>query len=408
MLVRIIADDLSGAADCSASFASEAGTMPVFLGNAPWGMNRYAVDTDSRAKDALAASLVCSRAMRLATAAQDDALIFKKIDSTLRGHIGIELSASLDAWPVLDGVVVSPAFPGQGRTLRHGKLFLDGCPSPEGAPSDLMEMLRKAGLRPALLGNAEVDRVSLARQIAEALRAGARAVVVDADSGDSLSRVAQAIAQLAPLRVLVAGSAGLARALAAHSQTSHGEGTSTSPGANAQTGPVVGVVGSFSAAAVAQVDGLADGAAEVIHCDPGQWLHRPSVDSRSRAIDRAEMQMAAGRNVVFAIRGAPTVQASHVLIRSIAATVAPLLQRAATLVLTGGDTARAVLECLGVQRLDVFGEFEPGISVSRCSSLPQTRIVIKAGAFGDPSTLRRVFAHFGANRQASREHKLHA
>lgn len=408
MRIRIIADDLSGAADCAAAFAEAAGgELPVYLNEVPAGTTRFAVDTDSRAKDAGAASLATSRAMASATSAHDDALVFKKIDSTLRGHVGAELAAALEAGSGFEGVVVSPAFPEQNRALRQGKLYLDGHAFPPAQPASLVDILAKTGLHPALLNNADCDGPGLHQRIADALRRGARAVVVDAGSAEDLARIAMAVDLLAPTRVLVAGSAGLARALANRivkpSQSTLGDIC----GPHRRQGPVIAVVGSFSAASISQVRNLADhGCAEVVRCDAAQWLNATAPGPRVDALRRAETQIAAGRNVVFAISGAPATHASRTLIQSIAATVVPLLQRASALVLTGGDTARAVLDGLGVQRLDVIGEFEPGISIGRVASIPGMRIFIKAGAFGDEMALRRVFEHLQTHRPANRNQEL--
>ena len=55
--------------------------------------------------------------------------------------------------------------------------------------------------------------------------------------------------------------------------------------------------------------------------------------------------------------------------------------------MTGGATARAVLEQLGVASLDLVAEPEPGIAVARTGA---QHVVTKAGAFGDAKTLVRT------------------
>ena len=85
-------------------------------------------------------------------------LVYKKIDSTLRGHVGAELQAALAAAPLFAGAIVAPAFPEQGRTLSGGRLRVQGRPADElGHPGDLMGMLDAAGLRPALLSQPQQD-----------------------------------------------------------------------------------------------------------------------------------------------------------------------------------------------------------------------------------------------------------
>ena len=47
-----------------------------------------------------------------------------------------------------------------------------------------------------------------------------------------------------------------------------------------------------------------------------------------------------------------------------------------------------------VEHLEVLGEFEPGISISRPAGRQGPDIYVKAGAFGDEMALHRVFEHF--------------
>lgn len=74
---------------------------------------------------------------------------------------------------------------------------------------------------------------------------------------------------------------------------------------------------------------------------------------------------------------------------ALAATVARSAHRFGGLVLTGGETARAVLDALGVDSVRVHGNVEPGVVLS---SHPDHRpvFVTKAGAFGDAGTLART------------------
>ena len=57
--------------------------------------------------------------------------------------------------------------------------------------------------------------------------------------------------------------------------------------------------------------------------------------------------------------------------------------RPATVVATGGDTVEAILDALGIDALDVLGEFRPGIPVSRAGvERLDLTLVSKAGGFG--------------------------
>jgi 4-hydroxythreonine-4-phosphate dehydrogenase len=57
------------------------------------------------------------------------------------------------------------------------------------------------------------------------------------------------------------------------------------------------------------------------------------------------------------------------------------------LLLTGGETARAVLLAIGVNGFIVLGELAPGVVLGTLPTLGGLPVVTKAGAFGDQTTL---------------------
>src|SRR5262249_16977390 len=122
MRTMLIADDLTGACDAGATFAGR-GPVPVFIApalpGAEWSV--AFVDTESRGlSPADASNLVRATVNRVGELA--GSLLFKKIDSTLRGPVGAELDALLDT----SGrrmALVCPAFPGQRRTVVDGTLL---------------------------------------------------------------------------------------------------------------------------------------------------------------------------------------------------------------------------------------------------------------------------------------------
>jgi 4-hydroxythreonine-4-phosphate dehydrogenase len=71
--------------------------------------------------------------------------------------------------------------------------------------------------------------------------------------------------------------------------------------------------------------------------------------------------------------------------------VAPVADAYDALFLSGGETARAVLDRLGVRALDVEGETEPGTVVSTRAG--GSRVVTRPGSFGAPDSLVRVATH---------------
>lgn len=120
--VLILADDLTGAQDSAAPFAAKGAAVTVTLTEAAFhgAMRDPSVQIISHATGTreLPADQAHSIVLRLAPAiAGFDGLIFKKIDSRMKGNIAAELSAL----PVAGKLALcSPAIPRLGRLVRGG------------------------------------------------------------------------------------------------------------------------------------------------------------------------------------------------------------------------------------------------------------------------------------------------
>ena len=123
----VLADDLTGAMDTGVAFA-RAGLRTVVSFGVPPGTSPdvLVVTTDSRAEG----PLVAVRKVKQAARSLAGRYVYKKIDSTLRGNVGVEIRAALETLN-LARAVVSPAFPGSGRTVLGGRLLVNGKPLEE-------------------------------------------------------------------------------------------------------------------------------------------------------------------------------------------------------------------------------------------------------------------------------------
>ncbi|OYV32079.1 MAG: hypothetical protein B7Z81_13315, partial [Acidocella sp. 20-61-6] len=222
--ILIVADDLSGAADCAIACA-EAGLASFValegVAAAMPGVQALAVDTDSRRLNAAQAAEVTAATLRR-HAGVATKLIYKKIDSTLRGNIAVEIAAGLAVLrrkteqPVC--AIVAPAFPKAGRTTQDGHLLVHGVPVEatelwrnEGIAGRgfLHEMLASAGLRVAAIGLAAIRDPDTLAQALLAARRDHDALVCDAQTDADLAAIARAGIGLGPA-TFWAGSAGLA------------------------------------------------------------------------------------------------------------------------------------------------------------------------------------------------------
>ena len=126
----ILADDLTGAADCAAQALRHGLTAAVALRpDTAVAADVLALDLDTRQGGAQAAYAATR------DAAEGAPLLYVKLDSLLRGHIGAALDGALDGAGA-ETAVVAPAFPGQGRTTVGGRQLVDGV-----EVGDLLEVL---------------------------------------------------------------------------------------------------------------------------------------------------------------------------------------------------------------------------------------------------------------------------
>lgn len=347
--IGIVSDDLTGAADAAAPFADRGLTVSVALTVDPTpapDVDVLAVVTDSRWQAAPQAGHAV-RAAVIGLRAWDPAMLFVKIDSTLRGRVRQDVSVALDAWGA-GCAIATPAFPAQGRVVRGGSLEVHGRPV--------------------------VDRV------ADCFPPGVR--VVDAASGEELLDVARNIVGRGAVAV---GSGGLARALAEVLVLPE----PPAPGRPMSTRPrgVLIVVGTPHPVTRGQCEALLEGGA------------LPVVVSRSAPppVAAAVAALAEGRRVLLSCDPGAAVEADSAaavaLAEETAGTVRTIVERApeAALVLTGGATALAVATALGATELRLRREVSEGLPLGELvTGSRRVPVVTKSGGFGDRDALTRA------------------
>jgi uncharacterized protein YgbK (DUF1537 family) len=207
--VVIVADDLTGACDAAAPFAARGARCIVqFSTSCATDFSLSAITAFSTESRDLDEPEIHRRMEGIARAAGSVELIFKKIDSTLRGNVRAEILAAMSAFNRRTAII-TPSFPDMGRTVRNGYLHVDGQAPIHAGERIGMDILDAAD-------NRDLDRI-----VAENLDP--------------------------PEPILWAGSAGLASALA---RKLYGEPRPLIPPSIG--GPVVFCIGSDHPATVAQ------------------------------------------------------------------------------------------------------------------------------------------------------------
>jgi uncharacterized protein YgbK (DUF1537 family) len=319
--------------------------------------------------------------------------VLAKFDSLLRGG----LAARVGVLHTRGGVVVAPALPALRRVVRDGVLTVDGEPLSEtaawatqgmAAPRSVAAAL--APLPTVLLDLPTVRSTTLPDAVARAVRDGL-VPVCDGDCEGDLDAVVSAVAALSDELpdLALAGSAGLAAAL--------GRTWSAAPAAPppqaGPRGPLI-VVGTAEPVAARQVDLLIEAGVPEVRLPAAALLDAEWADWP----DRLAEAVGAGPVVVRLDPATPVAPSdSRKLSAELGEMVGRTLARTGPvdLVLTGGETARRVLDALGATRLTPLGQIHHGAVMCR---LPDgAAVVTRPGSFGGPDSLLSILAALRAS-----------
>lgn len=356
--LRLIADDLTGALDSAAQFARPGRIIPVFMGHGlPAKLPaEFAVDSASREKDADAAAEAAARLAPLLGPARG-VISFRKVDSLLRGHPGLEIAATLRELRV-DHCVIAPAFPFHGRVTRGGLQWFLRNGSWERTGEDIRATLKSQGMTVSLVKPGE----PVPRGIS----------LWDAETDNDLRRITLSGAGLGGT-VLWCGSGGLAAALSAPA------GPLISMAGIGR--PMLGIFGSDHPVTEAQL-GACGGDILVLRDGGASDASRVStmMEERGVCLLRFDVPPGMGR-----------AEASAHIARAIEG-LAMHIRRPASLLAVGGETLRSLCHVLGTDHLGVTGQIFPGVPVSRMvgGSWDGTEVISKSGAFGDETLLLRI------------------
>ncbi|WP_246756282.1 four-carbon acid sugar kinase family protein [Bradyrhizobium neotropicale] len=218
----IVADDLTGAADCAIAFGRRGRAAAVTWGEVTdasgYRLPVLAYDAASRGLSAAAAAE--RHADVLTRLCQPGRILFKKIDSTLRGQPAAETAAALAHLKSRSGPafgVFAPAFPATGRTTIDGRILVKGRPLEEAevwrrdhtySNADLVDVLATAGIRGEKVKLTAVRGGDLKATFARLAGEGDVVAACDAETEHDLHLIAEASLHASPATFFI-GSAGL-------------------------------------------------------------------------------------------------------------------------------------------------------------------------------------------------------
>jgi uncharacterized protein YgbK (DUF1537 family) len=302
-------------------------------------------------------------------------LLYKKIDSTVQGNIVAEVEAARDAGGFA-AALVCPANPSQGRVVRGGVLRVRAGESVNLRHRFLMQGLTEFG---------SVESPISVAKVTHSIQQGRRFIIADATSERDLAFLVLAVLR-SKFRVLLAGSAGMAGALAKllsrrnSAQVNQSfKSPPTSAGRDA-CGKTLAFTGSNNPVTERQLK-LLIGKANAASL---------ALDGCTRK--HAAVALANERNVI--VRVPVHRRPNKIVIRQLNALASLFRGRlVGNLLLTGGDTALLVCRCLRPLAIAVNGEIVPGLAWGRFIGgvADGLSVCTKPGGFGvDDSLVRAV------------------
>lgn len=406
MQLGCIGDDFTGSSDLANTLAKGGMRVTQYTGvpaaAADPSVQAGVVALKSRSiapADAIAQSL---QALEWLLAQGCEQIFFKycsTFDSTADGNIGPVADALAEALEAHQ-VIVCPAFPGAGRSIYQGHLFVhDRLLHQSGMENHPLTPMKDADIRRWLapqtahrVGHVSAQSVMAgADAINAALQAqqdaGHRLIVVDAISDADLLEIGRAAKNLP----LITGGSGVALGL----PRNFGCQQQAVPW-TIQTGKAVILSGSCSTATRAQVTRHATQhpTREIIaaHVIEGRLTpqHMANWLLAQEGIPLA--YSSAEPNVVKAVQEEFGLERSAQAIEHfMAETARALVAGGATCIITaGGETSGAVVEGLALTQLEIGPEIDPGVPALRAS--PNLVVALKSGNFGGEDFFEKASA----------------
>lgn len=416
MKAGIIADDLTGANDTGVQFARNGlRTYVSMSGEEPTrsDIDVLVVDTDSRALSSKEAYLKVKQASELMKKIRPE-LIYKKLDSTLRGNVGAELEAVYDSFQP-DFVIVAPGYPKNNRTVEDGILCIGGKPLAETEFSlDPKTPVKESSIAGLIRNETGKEVGSMTKQdlnggkervikkMKEYHQKGIHILVFDSYTEEDLQLIVKYVRESA-YQVIWSGSAGLANYMI--------DGVESKAAYDTRIGkaesPVLMVVGSVNQQSRRQLERvMMDPTVKGIKLYSHKVLERETAGREKERVLKAVAEAidekyhivlySSGNSeeVKLAQEAGATLGLTQSMVSErISETLGQLTaeivdnHRIDRLFLSGGDTAKKACFAMGITEFKLLDEVEIGIPIGKLVHQKEIVMVTKAGGFGSASSL---------------------
>ncbi|MRG85018.1 four-carbon acid sugar kinase family protein [Salinibacillus xinjiangensis] len=409
----ILADDFTGALDTGVQFAKK-GISTIVTTNDEWDFSRYIEDTQVLVIDLETRHLepqeAYNKVYSIATKCIQYGIqhIYKKTDSGLRGNIGSELVALVDAFKESNLIFV-PAFPKTQRTTVEGIHYIAKKRiTKTEVGKDPFSPVKYDSVQKIIKEQSDVMTISVKVDEVDHynyLEGNGNVYIIDSEREEDLQKISTTLKDLGTINLL-AGCAGFAEYLpqlinlsSNYNQSFHLEQK------------MLFVSGSVNDITRRQIQYARDKGYNIIRLSPAEKLssNLKSLTSLKLKIkDIKDIYTSSGRVIVDGGGDNEMIEATRELAREIAIddkdireTIKVNIGKAinylykegikGTYIVIGGDTLKSVIDNMGFDTLVPITEIESGITLSKILGGEDTLyIVSKSGGFGEIDALIRI------------------
>ena len=404
--IGCIADDFTGASD-AASFRRRQGMKTVLFnglpeGKLPEGCDAIVVALKSRTapvNEAVKDSIQALKWMKGQGAAQLYIKYCSTFDSTKEGNIGPILDAALETFEI-PYTLVCPSLPVNGRTVKEGRLLVNGVPLHESHmknhpltpmwAADIAVLMKEQSKYPCMkLSIQELQKGKEAVMAkVQAFAAGhPRFYVVPDYYEDAHAELILGIFGDLPL---MTGGSGLLGAEAFRKPASENKKETTVPAAKSLL-----LAGSCSKATLGQIDTYQKAGGYSVHVDPIRLLNGEiTVDSlwkEGKGADKVLYYSSDKADKVKKVQEAGREKVAELLEQTMGRLAQKAVENGYTqVIVAGGETSGAVTQGLGYQAYLIGESVAPGVPVMTPTGNRALRLVLKSGNFGQPDFFERA------------------
>ncbi|WP_251028495.1 four-carbon acid sugar kinase family protein [Bacillus sp. ISL-18] len=414
----IIADDLTGANDAGVQLSKIGISSTVFLDYKDSILQSTEdvaiIDTDSRAMSEEVAYETIYNASSIFRK-QGYEQVYKKIDSTLRGNVAAELAALVSVYQP-EIIVLAPAFPKMNRQTINGYQYVNGervsetefgrDPKTPVKDSFIPNLLKKYVDDPICLieqGLLNSSNENFKNKIEENTRQGTTWFICDASTDEDLKMIADTFARFNK-KTVWAGSAGLIEYLPNALQLEKAELNQQEELAVTKTLTVSASLSLVTKNQLEMVKRLTD--TYFVELDPVKLIKKSyrisdiiedftkefnkrhfvlfvdSSDENREATKQLGAELSIGNTQIS--------EAISMELGVIANAIVQSMPDINGLILTGGDSAKAVCNQLNMNQMQLYTEIEAGLPLGKLGNAANARrfwTVTKAGGFGNEHSL---------------------